>query len=285
MLTSGRKYATSWREAHRPPSGIKENSRALARRLALAALSATGAADRGPFLNCLYCHYVFDDQRKRFARLIEELRGIGKFIDTETCIGMLEGRVAIDGRYFHISFDDGFRNVYTNALPILEEHGVPGAVFVPTGLVGADWHEARHYCLQTTRYIGVVEMVTWQDLKDARARGFEVGSHTRTHKRFADISGAPETLEDEILGSKKDIEERLQTECKYIAWPYGAMKDVDETSLDLAVKAGYRAVFGAFRGTVTPKETSIYSIPRHLFEVQWPFSHVKYFAGRAGSRS
>lgn len=233
-------------------------------------------------MNCLYCHYVFEDQRARFDELITQpqLKRIGSFVDADTCVDMLEGRVDIDGRYFHLSFDDGFRNVFTNAIPILGEHGVPATIFVPTDLLGADWDRTRHYCLETTRYRGVIEMMTWEDLKEIQSHGFEVGSHTRNHRRFVDISSTPDVLRDEILGSKQDIEEHLQTECRYISWPYGTVNDADEASLDMARKAGYRAVFGAFRGSVIPGRTDVYSVPRHHFEVQWPLSHVMYFAGR-----
>jgi peptidoglycan/xylan/chitin deacetylase (PgdA/CDA1 family) len=122
-------------------------------------------------------------------------------------------------------------------------------------------------------------MMTWEDLKEVHSLGFEVGSHTRNHRRFADISSTPDVLRDEILGSKQDIEEHLQTECRYISWPYGTVNDADEASLDMAREAGYRAVFGAFRGSVIPGRTDVYSVPRHHFEVQWPLSHVVYFAG------
>jgi peptidoglycan/xylan/chitin deacetylase (PgdA/CDA1 family) len=283
-LTTEQKYATEWREAAPLPSSPREKTRALARSLALSTLSSFRPARQELFLNCLYCHYVFDDQRERFEELITDLKHLGSFVDTATCIDMLEGRADIDGRYFHLSFDDGFRNVHTNALPILAEHSVPAIVFVPTGLVGADWHQTRRYCLETAMYRGVIEMATWKDLKEAQAHGFEVGSHTRSHKRFTDMSDMPNVLRDEIAGSKRDIEEHLQTECKYISWPYGTLKDADETSLNAAREAGYRAVFGAYRGAVIPGRTGIYSIPRHHFEVQWPLSHVRYFANGGRNR-
>jgi peptidoglycan/xylan/chitin deacetylase (PgdA/CDA1 family) len=110
------------------------------------------------------------------------------------------------------------------------------------------------------------------------AHGYEIGSHTRTHARFSAISNSQLLLEDEILGSKRDLEAALNYECKYISWPYGRLVDADEESMKMVKRAGYRACFGAYRGTVEKGLTNVYSIPRHHFEVQWPIAHVKYFA-------
>jgi peptidoglycan/xylan/chitin deacetylase (PgdA/CDA1 family) len=207
--------------------------------------------------------------------IIKNLKQLGTFVDTDTCIGMVEGRLPIDGQYFHLSFDDGFRNVFRNAIPILRELQVPAIVFVPTTFVNADYEVARRYCL--VGYAGVIEMLRWDDLRTIVSWGYEVGSHTRTHARFSDLSTSG-MLEHEIRGSKSDLESHLEIHCKYISWPYGTRGDADSTSLAMARDAGYRACFGAFRGSVIQKVTSPFSIPRHHFEAQWPLSHIKYFA-------
>jgi peptidoglycan/xylan/chitin deacetylase (PgdA/CDA1 family) len=121
-------------------------------------------------------------------------------------------------------------------------------------------------------------MMSWRDLAEMVAAGYDIGSHTRTHARFSTISRETALMEDEILGSKRELEQNLNRECKYISWPYGRLSDADDQSLDMVQHAGYDACFGAYRGTVTPGKTNIFSIPRHHFEVQWPFSHVEYFS-------
>ena len=271
-------YSTRWRQAARPPSGATGKARALLRNLVLSVSSAMNKPPKEPFLRCLYCHYVFDDQKQEFEYLIKELMKAGEFVDTDTCIAILEGKQALDRSYYHMSFDDGFRNNYTNALPVLKKYRIPAIFFVPSSLVDADWERARDYCLHTTHYASVVEMLKWNDLRDLLAQGYQVGSHTRTHARFSDISKDPSLMEDEILGSKMELEKNLGYECKYISWPYGSLRDVDDESLKMAKRAGYKACFGAYRGTVKPGSTHIFSIPRHHFEVQWPLSHITFFA-------
>ena len=272
------KYATRWRQAAAIDYSLKGRVKSSLRHVALTAMALFGRPFEDRFLRCLYCHYVFDDLVVQFENMITKLKAIGTFIDTDTCIDMLEGRREIDNKYFHLSFDDGFRNVFTNAFPVLKQHNVPAIFFVPSSLVNGDWKKAKHYCLDTTRYPGIIEMVRWDDLAEMVSAGYEIGSHTRNHARLSNISQDLVLLEAEIVGSKKDIEERLGIECKYISWPYGTWADVDKLSLEMVKKAGYHACFGAFRGSVIPNKTGLYSIPRHHFELEWPLSHIKFFA-------
>lgn len=271
-------YATSWHEAKPPPSRFNKKSRYLLRGLLLSVYSVLNRKQEDNYLRCLYCHYVFDDQREDFEKLILEFKKIGQFVDTPTCVDMIQGKRKIDKRYFHLSFDDGFRNHFTNAVPILEKHKVPAIFFVPSSLVGADYETAMEYCTVTTRYKAVIEMMKWDDLREMLSMGFEIGSHTKTHARFSTLSDNKSLLKDEIFGSKKELEDNLSYHCKYISWPYGSLADVDNNSLENVKMAGYDACFGAYRGTVFPRRTDIYRIPRHQFEVQWPVSHILYFA-------
>ena len=272
------KYATSWRQAVSLPSGFVERSRAFLRGTVLSLFSAVNRSLGDKFLRCLYCHYVFDDQRHQFERLIIKLKETGEFVNTDTCIQMLKSVKDIDGRYYHLSFDDGFRNVFTNALPILRKHDVPAILFIPSSMIEVSWEKTKSYCLETTENNAVIELLRWDDMKELVSSGYEIGSHTKTHARFSAISHNAVILEDEILGSKEEIETHLGVPCKYISWPYGRLTDADDESLKMAQSAGYDACFGAYRGTIVPGATDIFSIPRHDFKVQWPVSHVEYFA-------
>ena len=81
-----------------------------------------------------------------------------------------------------------------------------------------------------------------------------------------------------LRDQKKDIENQLGIECKYISWPVGGQEDTDDVSRAFTEKAGYKACFGALRGTIRPGSCDRYFIPRHHFEPHWPLSHIKYFA-------
>ncbi len=272
------KYATSWKEVARADAGIKNALRARLRDTILSIAAASQARPDKPFLRCVFCHYVFDDQRDDFEQLIVELKKVGTFIDSPTCLEMLEGKRPIDGRYFHLSFDDGFRNIFSNAFPILKRHDVPALFLVPSGLVEAGWEKAREFAFEKTHYRTVIEMVQWRELREMAAAGYEIGSHTKNHARFSEISKDVHRLEEEVVASKLEIEQKIGARCRYISWPYGRIEDSDALSLEAVRNAGYEACFGAYRGTVKPEKTKRFSIPRHHFEPEWPISHVRLFA-------
>ena len=221
---------------------------------------------------------MFDDQVDDFRRIIEELRKTGRFVDTATCVSMARGETPITGQNYHLSFDDGLRNVFSNALPVLRGLGVPAIVFVATSVVGVDWDTAREYCLDRTGYSEVIELATWDDLVGAVSQGFEIGSHTRTHAALSRLS-AEEELESEIAGSKRDIEEHLGIPCPFLSWPYGTLGDISSGTDDVVARAGYAGMFSAVRGSIRPgSPAQPYRIPRHHFETGWPLSHIRYFA-------
>lgn len=271
-------YAVSWRTAVPAPNGIAPLARRVVRDLTLSAISRLQQRKDRHFIRNLYCHYVFDDQLEEFERIIVNLKQDATFVDADTCLDMVTGKKPIDGRYFHLSFDDGFRNVYSNAVPILLKHQIPAMFYVPSRLVEGDLETTRRFCMETTSYRQPIEMVRWSELRHMVDLGFQIGSHTRTHARFSAMSHDPQRMRDEIFGSKKEIEDQLGCECPYISWPYGKRQDADQVSLEMTRDAGYAACFGAYREKIVPGQTNCFSVPRHHFEVEWPLSHITYFA-------
>ena len=239
---------------------VAQRVREKARHLTLSMMGAFTAPQNRRFLRPLYFHGVPEDHAQNFASMIERLGRHGSFVDTDTCLSMLGGRTPIQGRYFHLSFDDGRRDFIHHAAPILKRLSVPAMIFVSTSRVGAD-----------------EGVLSWDDLRQLQSWGFEIGSHTRTHAKLGDLAD-PVRLEEEIAGSKRDLEEKLGSECRYIAWPYGRKCDIREAALAAIVKAGYHGCFGGFRGSVKAGKTNPFSIPRHHLEADWPWQHVRYFA-------
>lgn len=271
-------YARHWRKAVHKPKGVLGYPRSWLRSVVLSSFAMLAGKPEDRFLRLLFTHNVFDDQGKEFETILVKCKQMGTFVDTDTCIQMIQGERPIDQRYFHLSFDDGFKNIYTNAFPILRKHAIPALYFVPSALIGADWKRAYQFCKETTRYSGTIEMISWQELDHMAANGIEIGSHTRNHVNLSALSQNPADLKEEIQGSKLEIEKGLGRECRYISWPYGVRSAIDPTSLEHARKAGYKACFGGFRGTAVPGKTELFQIPRHYFETNWPLSHVMFFA-------
>ena len=126
---------------------LKMRLRSIARDTALFFLSLKSR--KNSLSECIYfpCyHHVLDDERKGFERQILFLKNVGEFISLNHAVELLREKKKIGGRYFCITFDDGFKNFLTNAKPILHGNSCPGAIFVPTSHIGSDFPHRLGTC-------------------------------------------------------------------------------------------------------------------------------------------
>jgi peptidoglycan/xylan/chitin deacetylase (PgdA/CDA1 family) len=94
------------------------------------------------------------------------------------------------------------------------------------------------------RYIGgphetEVWPMSWAEIASLADAGWEIGSHTRSHRDLRTLDDA--SLEYELAGSRADCERRLGRPCLSIAYPYGG---VDDRVVRAARRAGYRTGAG-----------------------------------------
>ena len=131
-----------------------------------------------------------------------------------------------------ITFDDGYQNNHAEAFPILREFGFPATIFVVVQTVGADnrWHDPA----SETR----IQMITWAQLKELRAAGWEIGSHTMSHSNLKKIDLTQ--VGPEVEKSRAAIGEALGEVPDTFAYPYGGGEDVPAI-VDAIRKAGYRS--------------------------------------------
>lgn len=133
--------------------------------------------------------------------------------------------------YVTYTFDDGLKDQYTVAYPMLREAGLKGTFFVIAGKVG-DPNGYRSKAERNT------PLMTWEDIKDMSDHGMEIGSHS-----FGDIRIAKST-HDQILAdlvrSKETIEAHTGRECVSFAAPFNAKESkADGTkAADVAREAG-----------------------------------------------
>jgi len=257
---------------------IQSRAREMARSAYLTASGLLARSREASFLRCLYLHYVYDDQVDAFRSLLNALRKIGDFVSADDAVAMARGEKPIMGRHFHISLDDGFDNVYRNAFPVFSELGIQATLFVPSAFVGADDRSAWEMWWMHDSAPMPTRPLRWDQLQEMSRAGHTVGSHTRTHARLSDISGDAPRLSREVADSRHEIEDRLGVPCSHISWPFGTAADVDGRALAAIEEAGYDGCFSAVRGRVVPGRTSRFEIPRHHFEPDWPWPHVRYFA-------
>ena len=136
-----------------------------------------------------------------------------------------------------VTFDDAYRSVIEQALPVLNELGVPGTVFVPTDFVGvapAAWPGTDVWL--GTEYQDELAVMSWDELRRLAGRGWEIGSHTCSHPHLTELDDA--ALAHELRASRERIEAELGCSCSALAYPFG---DWDERVVRAAAEAGYRA--------------------------------------------
>jgi len=154
------------------------------------------------------------------------------------------------GKVFGITFDDGYRNVLDNALPVLQQLGFTATnYFVVNQLGGGNVWDAEkgvpHSPLMT-----LDEMRAW-----ARA-GQEVGSHTLDHTDLSKVSA--DEAQRQIMQSKLQLEALLGSSVDAFCYPYG-----HETAAlrEMVRAAGYHNATITMRGLVRPAE-DVFGLPR-----------------------
>ena len=202
-----------------------------------AALVHRVSASPGHGLRMLYLHSVPNRQLPSFKRLVSRLQQHYQFLTTEEAANAIASGEAMEGRFLHVSFDDGFENNF-GAAEVLRTCGVPGTFFVATAYI--DGETGRLDERFRLRY-GQQKPMTWEQLRTMQSWGMEIGSHTVSHPRFVRIEDAE--VQRELSESKARMEEELQREIKSFSFPYGRKTDFLPRHARMAREAGYRWLF------------------------------------------
>lgn len=149
-----------------------------------------------------------------------------------------------------LTFDDGFRNFYEHALPVLARHRFPATVFVVSGHCGT-WNEWR----QTVSGIPRLELMSWSELKAAAALGVTLGAHTATHPHLSELGET--ALEQELTACRAAIEDHTGQPVDTFAYPYG---DVNQR-VRRAVGRHFQSACGTRLAYVSPDSDAL-EMPR-----------------------
>ena len=139
-----------------------------------------------------------------------------QFVSIDSIPHLLPLSIHLSPQYVCLTFDDGYRDTYTTALPILKRLNVPFAIYITTGFIDNQqpmwWYPNENLGLSL------------DELKTLDAEPLcTIGAHTVSHPRLDTLS--TEEQQKEIVESKQSIETLLGHPINHFSYPHGAYND------------------------------------------------------------
>lgn len=133
-----------------------------------------------------------------------------------------------------LTFDDGYKDNYSNVFPVLKKYGFPAIIFVSAGLIGKTMKAKKG---------AVLPILSIEEIREMSQSGLiEFGSHCFSHRNLSTLS--PEEIEKELVSSKNFLSGIINKSVDYIAYPWGV---VDKKAMEI-IKRHYKAGFGVKKG-------------------------------------
>ncbi|VVC75452.1 Poly-beta-1,6-N-acetyl-D-glucosamine N-deacetylase [Aquicella siphonis] len=169
---------------------------------------------------------------QRFEEQIKWIKQNGfTVIPLKEAVEYLQGtRASLPEKSVVITADDGWKSVYTYMLPIVRKYKIPVTLFIYPQTISNGKNA-----------------MTWDQLKELQQTGlFDIQGHTYSHPNFKRTKkklsrpAYEKFVKNELVSSKKILEEKLGTKITFLAWPFGIYDDYLEQE---AKNADYTMAF------------------------------------------
>lgn len=274
--------------------------------------------------------------RENFSKQVAYIRRYYRPMTLETLCGYLESGARIPRNAIVLTVDDGYRDFYDIAWPVLQEYSVPATLFVTTGFVSGDmwlwpdkiswilesagannagfqWHSfcigenelemdspkvwkriidfllsmpdsEKHDVIEALTLAWRLETpdkaperyaaCTWDQLRELRAAGIEIGGHTVTHPTLGQVS--EEQAQREINECRLKLELELGQAPVSFCYPNGMPSDFSANLMKQVEEGGFRCAVAAFADTAGVKHR--FALRRHSGGNNW-FQFCKAVSG------
>lgn len=238
---------------------------------------------RGHFVRATNAHATPAIYRATLERQLQyyQRRFCGVTIDDLTAL-VYEGRWEKPRPGLILTFDDGLRSNYRVAAPLLEKYGFTGWFFLPTEFLstppGEQARFAREHIIDVDWELLDPEAkqrlaMSWDEARDL-ARRHVVGSHTRSHCRMLPSLTA-EQIADEIVGSRRILEEQLQMPIRTYCWVGGENDTYSAAAAQQIVDAGYEFAFVTTSAPIRANHDP-FQIHRTNVDPHWHLDRVRF---------
>lgn len=162
-----------------------------------------------------------------FIKQVETLKNVGyTFINASELIDIMDGKMKPPQKPIVISFDDGYRDFYTDVFPILKKYKIKAVAYIVTGF------------LDKPNYLFT------EQLKEIAKSGLvEIGAHTVHHFALRGLN--PILVKYEIEKSKKDLEKLINTPVTAFAYPDGSF---DDQVIKIVKETGFKSAVTVMHG-------------------------------------
>ena len=198
-------------------------------------------------LRIIYYHRIDDEEHrscvsvKAFAEQMAYLRAENwQVLTLREVAEHLESAKPFPQRAIAITFDDGFQDNYTAALPILQREAIPATVFLTTDFIGTDE-------LPVLRDRQGIPPLNWDQVRAMVEAGIHLGAHTLTHPSLNEIPA--DQASHEIRECRTRIQQETGVWTEDFCYPRGHYNDVVEEAVR---QAGYKTALTTRPGVVQP---------------------------------
>ena len=165
---------------------------------------------------------------ENFNRQMEYIKKKGfEVITLDELVKSIKDKRRLKRNKVVITFDDGYRDNFEYAYPVLKKFGFPATIFLITDLIGTE-----------------KEYLSWDEVRVMSKDRISFGEHTRTHLYLGDVKD-DKVLIEEIAGSKKAIEQKIGVTADYFCYPFGGF---NKRAKEVVIDAGYKGACTTNRG-------------------------------------
>ena len=149
-------------------------------------------------------------------------------VDLRQAVKLLKNGESIKVKYAVITFDDGFRDFYTDAFPIMKRYGYSATIFLPTAFIDKKRRKFKNR-----------ECLSWDEVSELKNNEIIFGSHTVNHQQLQFMS--KKEIEHELRQSKETIEVNLGCPVESFSYPFAYPEDSEFKKYlrDCLEKCGY----------------------------------------------